>query len=936
VISKPADNRTFRQASRAVVERLTARMAPSRSQFLFPQRVNPHAGIAALLRPESAVVPFSGRKPQFQALTSWCESAAPSDLAIIVGAPGVGKTRLVLEFSRVMMTRGWHCVLLQPHADDISSLMPAAPLDYDSTLFVIDDADRQHLDVDALMDTARRRSGQGRFRLIVAGRSTGAWWEPMRISVGKKSLSCDRALAVELRTLPGEEQRGRLFGDALSAFSSRLHVQRPEFTVVPGRGQDSTLMTLASALLAIWNLKAPDALNLIDQQDATGTAVLDRLLTHESRFRAQQASARGTDIPPDRLLRMMAVASILQAAADYEPGDLIEQVSKLTGYEISGPRSPIEWLSDYRAPDLLDTSVNRLPVSITENLMIRALEADPNLAANITAQLNVEQAGRLLQALARAHWHPGTEIALSNVIAASPETMITAAFHLGSRSNLLIGKIVARTLESLPSIPTETLLNLGSKIEWRYAALLPASAVVCRRLADIYQDEPLTQARWLNGLTACLIGLGQPAEGYAKSTAAVTICRQAASSGALPDLAASLNNLGSCLGALDRSAEALDAVTEATILYRHCAETSPDAYLPDLAASLNNLGSRWADTGRVHEALEAVREASSICRRLATTSPDTYLPDLAASLNNLGSRWAEMGRLDEALEAVREAVDIRRRLATTSPDTYLPDLAASLNNLGSCLSALDRSAEALDTVTEATILYRQCAETSPDAYLPDLAASLNNLGSCLSALDRSAEAALTLEQASTAYSSLAAGHSSTILPKLASSFRGLTNQFMLSGYQDAAVSAMEECVSVRRRLALKDPKAYLPSLASSLHDLAQLHQRLARAEDSVLAAREASELYSRLRADHPQRFTKCLANSLQTLADGLTAMGNIKEAREPISKAVRLRRYLAAAEPSELPNLAKALDTLGRLLDDLDRTDEARTAFRQVSDIEKA
>jgi tetratricopeptide (TPR) repeat protein len=931
---KPASSRTIRQARRAAVERLAPWMPSSRGQLPFPQRVSPHAGLTALLRPESAIVPFSGRQPQFQALRSWCESSAPADLAIIVGAPGVGKTRLLLEFSKMMTTRGWRCVLLPPHAGDISSLVPSPARGHHSTLFVIDDADRQRPDVEALMDSARRLSGEARFRLIVAGRSTGAWWEPMRISVEEKSLSCDHTLAVELRPLHGKDQRVRLLGDALSAFSSRLRVQRPEYATALGKGQDSTLLVLASALLFVWNLKTTE-LTIADQQDVAGHAVLDHLLAYESSFRAQQASAHGTDIPPDRLLQMMAVASVLQAADDYEPGDLIEHVSNLTGYEISGPRRPIEWLSDFRAPDLLDTSVDRLPVSITEYLMIRALEANSKLAENIATELNTEQAARLLLALARAHWHPGAEIALSNVIGANPEMMIATAFGLGGRSDPLIGKIVAHTLASMPNIPAETLMNFGSKIERRPAALLPASAEVFRRLADTYKNEPVAQARWLNRLTACLIELGQPAEGGRRSSEAVALCRQAATQTTLPDLAASLNNLGSCLSALDRTAEALDAVTEATVLYRQCAKASPDTYLPDLAASLNNLGSRMADSGRVHEAFEAVREASHICRRLASASPDSHLPDLAASLNNLGSRWAEMGRLDEGLEAVLEAVDIRRRLASASPDSHLPDLAASLNNLGSCLSALDRTAEALDAVTEATGLYRQCAEASPDTYLPDLAASLNNLGSCLSALDRTTEAAYTLRQASAAYASLAAGHSSTSLPKLASSFRGLTTQFMMSGYQDAAVTAMEECVSVRRRLALDDPEAYLPSLASTLHALAQLHQRLGRPQGCVQTAREASELYSQLWDEQPQRFTRCLAKSLQTLADGLTAMGSLKEAREPISKAVRLRRDLAAAEPSELPNLAKALDMLGRLLDELDRTDEARTAFKQASDIQR-
>jgi tetratricopeptide (TPR) repeat protein len=172
-----------------------------------------------------------------------------------------------------------------------------------------------------------------------------------------------------------------------------------------------------------------------------------------------------------------------------------------------------------------------------------------------------------------------------------------------------------------------------------------------------------------------------------------------------------------------------------------------------------------------------------------------------------------------------------------------------------------------------------------------------------------------------------------MLPKLASSFRSLTNQLMLSGYKDAAVRAMEECVSARRQLAEEDPQAYLPTLAASLYDLARLHQRLERLEDCVVAAAEATDLYEALTASQPQRFTKCLANSLETLGEGRISMDDLKVAREPISKAVRLRRNIAAAEPSELSSLAKTLATLGKLLESLDRLDEAQTAFRQVEAI---
>jgi hypothetical protein len=174
-----------------------------------------------------------------------------------------------------------------------------------------------------------------------------------------------------------------------------------------------------------------------------------------------------------------------------------------------------------------------------------------------------------------------------------------------------------------------------------------------------------------------------------------------------------------------------------------------------------------------------------------------------------------------------------------------------------------------------------------------------------------------------------------MLPRLAYSFRSLTNQFMLTGMQEAAVSAMEECVSACRQLANAQPEEYLPSLASGLQNLALLHKRLERPSACILAASEASDLYDELRVSQPQRFTKCLAGSLETLGEGLASLERANEARQAISKAVRLRRLLAAAEPSELPGLARCLTMLGDVLNVLGRKDQARIAFRQVGDIEK-
>ena len=216
----------------------------------------------------------------------------------------------------------------------------------------------------------------------------------------------------------------------------------------------------------------------------------------------------------------------------------------------------------------------------------------------------------------------------------------------------------------------------------------------------------------------------------------------------LSHLAARVGTLGIRLSNLGRREEALAASQEAVDIYRRLAQTRPDAFLPDLATSLNNLGSHAlqprAARGGAGRQPRGRRHLIGASRKRAPTPSS---PTSRSSLNNLGADLSNLGRREEALAASQEAVDIYRRLAQTRPDAFLPDLAMSLNNLGACLSDLGRREEALAASQEAVDIYRRLAQTRPDAFLPDLAMSLNNLGVDLSNLGRREEALAASQEA---------------------------------------------------------------------------------------------------------------------------------------------------------------------------------------------
>ena len=66
---------------------------------------------------------------------------------------------------------------------------------------------------------------------------------------------------------------------------------------------------------------------------------------------------------------------------------------------------------------------------------------------------------------------------------------------------------------------------------------------------------------------------------------------------------------------------------------RDLAKANPQAYLPDVTATLNNLGNLYSNTQRLKEAADAYSEALQTQRNLAKDNPQAYLPDVARTLD---------------------------------------------------------------------------------------------------------------------------------------------------------------------------------------------------------------------------------------------------------------------------------------------------------------
>lgn len=64
-----------------------------------PQPADPTTSPSALLRPDRRLVPFTGRDSELEELRAWSTSSPARAVRVLVGAGGVGKSRLAVELA---------------------------------------------------------------------------------------------------------------------------------------------------------------------------------------------------------------------------------------------------------------------------------------------------------------------------------------------------------------------------------------------------------------------------------------------------------------------------------------------------------------------------------------------------------------------------------------------------------------------------------------------------------------------------------------------------------------------------------------------------------------------------------------------------------------------------------------------------------------------
>lgn len=296
-------------------------------------------------------------------------------------------------------------------------------------------------------------------------------------------------------------------------------------------------------------------------------------------------------------------------------------------------------------------------------------------------------------------------------------------------SNMLLAKLHAGL------VSVDYLLEQANKEKVRQSIwLFKAVISACDRWYEEQGGVPNNQygALFLHLFGGLLNDLGQYDDALQKYEASLKIGQQVLPLDH-PNIAASLNNIGSPLGKLGRHEEALGKYEASLKIDQQV--LPPDH--PSIATSLNNIGFALGELGRHEEALKKQEAALEMRQKVL---PQDH-SDIALSLNNIGSTLGDLGRHEEALQKEEAALEMRQKVL---PQDH-PNIASSLSTIGYRLSTLGRHKEALEKI-EAALDIRQ--RIFPENH-EQIAASLNTLGYALNNYGRYKQALAFLQKART-------------------------------------------------------------------------------------------------------------------------------------------------------------------------------------------
>ncbi|MBF0380842.1 MAG: tetratricopeptide repeat protein [Magnetococcales bacterium] len=190
---------------------------------------------STLLRPEFQTVPFhSVREGQLQEIIQWAEneeSLYSTEVRLLIGAGGSGKTRLMLEGCNRLKKKGWIAGFL-PHGklSKNTKLLKKLTLEPINALIVLDYAESRREELVKVLMEAVGISVNRRFCVVLLARGAGDWWdgradklkEYPEVEAVLRSSATSGPYLLTAKTLNSDDRK-KIFYEAQYAFAKKLN-----------------------------------------------------------------------------------------------------------------------------------------------------------------------------------------------------------------------------------------------------------------------------------------------------------------------------------------------------------------------------------------------------------------------------------------------------------------------------------------------------------------------------------------------------------------------------------------------------------------------------------------------------------------------------------------------------------------------------------------
>lgn len=318
----------------------------------------------ALLRADHAIVPFHGRESEMADYRRWCLDDTETNVRLLTGSGGMGKTRFARELCLQLKPEGVACGFLDLNKAE-KCVTFLATSSNEPMLLVVDYAEAEETKITEIVRIAARRN-RSALRVLLLARGAGFWWSRLRRTVGDNLPSAPdkiRPLALNL------DARRRSYQLAKRVFAERLGATGglPDPTDFSAQFYERSLLLHMSALLSVQNHQARGM-----------DSILEAVLAREMNYWSKQLHYRQLpSLLEPGFARAMGVMSAYGGVRDKR--EAIEMLGRIRFFN-GQPQAVIEAVADvlhdcYGGANWIEPLQ---PDLLVEYLIARATEDDPS------------------------------------------------------------------------------------------------------------------------------------------------------------------------------------------------------------------------------------------------------------------------------------------------------------------------------------------------------------------------------------------------------------------------------------------------------------------------------------------------------------------------------------------------------------------------------